>query len=230
MSAPVSIVLASSSPRRRQLLALLGLAFTVCAAEVDESPQDGEDPAGLARRLSLAKAEALAPRVRGLLIAADTLVVVEGQVLGKPADAAEARTMLRRLRNRWHAVYTGLTLWDVHNHRLCTQVATTPVLMRNYTDVEMERYIASGDPLDKAGAYAIQHAELNPVARVEGCAANVMGLPLCHLYRVLRDWGIVVPVHPLASCPWAVETGCPWSAEIITGAPERWCLEGEGAC
>ncbi len=127
-------------------------------------------------------------------------------------------------------MYTGLTLRDGHSGRLCTQVALTPVLMRHYTDEEIARYIASGDPLDKAGAYAIQHAELDPVAQVVGCAANVMGLPLCHVYRVLRDWGIAVPVHPLASCPWAGKAGCPWSAEVIAESPERWCLEGEGRC
>jgi septum formation protein len=91
----------------------------------------------------------------------------------------------------------------------------TPVLMRDYTDAEIDGYIASGDPMDKAGAYAIQHPRFKPVARIDGCFANVMGLPMCHLYRALRAWDFVPPVHPLRCCPLATTSGCCWSREIL---------------
>ena len=195
------LTLASGSPRRRQLLALLGLPFTVMRTEVDESPLAGEDPAATARRLSQAKAQAAAVRVReGLIVAADTLVVLEGEILGKPADLAQATAMLRRLRDREHRVLSGLTLLNAASGREATDVVETRVRMRPISDEEIATYVASGDPLDKAGAYAIQHAGFHPVARLWGCAANVVGLPLCRLDTMLRAFSVPLGTTPVQAC------------------------------
>lgn len=210
------IVLASASPRRRRLLAGAGLRFETTASHVDESLRPGELPQDLAIRLSVAKAEAVAADYpRSLIVAADTLVVLENQVLGKPASKASAARMLEQLRNREHSVYSGLTLLDTTRGRHWTRLAVTSVHMRDYTDAEIRRYLDSGDSIDKAGAYAIQHPSFAPVAHVEGCSANVMGLPLCHLYRALLSWSIPVPIHPLACCPFAANSGCAWAQDIL---------------
>lgn len=212
----VKLTLASASPRRRELLAALGLAFTLFPAEVEEN-NDADIPAeALALSLSVRKAQKAACETRdGIVIAADTIVLLAGEVLGKPRDADEAVQMLRRLRGCSHTVFSGLTLVDVDNQRQWSDVVETEVWMRSYSDQEIAAYVASGDPLDKAGAYAIQYAEFQPVARVRGCYANVMGLPICHLYRALRAWDVEVPVRPTEACPWASESGCTYATEVI---------------
>jgi len=216
------IVLASGSPRRRQLLAALGLAFRVVISDVAEAPGQNEPPGELVARLSAAKAEAVAAQMSdALIIAADTVVALDGDILGKPADDAEARIMLARLRARQHQVYSGLTVIDGSGARRCTQVAVTPVVMRDYSDLEIETYIASGDHRDKAGAYAIQSPSFSPIAHIDGCYANVMGFPLCHLYRLLYAWKVEISIHPLACCPRAVAAGCSWAEEILSSAPEN---------
>lgn len=199
------LLLASASPRRHELLALLGLPFDVTATDVDETPRPGESPATLVVRLSREKAHAVAAPPGTLIIACDTIVALNGDVLGKPHDAAEATDMLRRLRGRPHAVYSALALLDPATGREQSAVAETTVAMRTYTDAELIAYVASGDPLDKAGAYAIQHAGFHPVAQIQGCYANVTGLPLCHLTRCLRTWGIEPPCDVPAAC--RVHTG-----------------------
>lgn len=210
------IVLASASPRRRELLALMGIDFGVMPSDINEAPIPGEPAAEMAKRLSLSKANAVAAaHSEALVIAADTLVVLDGLVLGKPADEAMAFEMLTRLAGRQHWVYTGLAIVDAGRSRHCEQVAATLVTMRQYTADEVRRYVATGDPIDKAGAYAIQYPQFDPVARIGGCYANVMGLPMCHVYRVLDLWGVAPPIHPLHCCPQAVEKGCRWSAEIV---------------
>jgi len=211
------VILASGSPRRRQLLAALGLSFRVLASDVPETPCGDEHPADVVARLSSAKADAVAAQAAdALVIAADTIVVLDGEILGKPAHDTEARAMLARLRGRQHWVYSGLTVIDGAGARRCTQIAVTPVVMRDYSDQEIETYIASGDHRDKAGAYAIQSPSFSPIACINGCYANVMGFPLCHLYRLLHAWGVEVPIHPLACCPQAVCAGCAWAQEILT--------------
>jgi septum formation protein len=213
------LILASNSPRRRELLALMGIPFAVLVADIDETRQRDESPSALARRLSLGKAQTIAQaRPEALVIAADTLVVLDGDILGKPADEADAIRMLSRLRGRRHLVYSGLTVLSLAEQWSHTELAVTPVEMRHYTDDEILRYVASGDPLDKAGAYAIQSAGFDPVAATQGCDANVMGLPMCHLYRVLRAHDILTPIHPLRCCPWAIARGCIWAEEITGGA------------
>lgn len=198
-------------------MALMGLSFEVAASDVDENARSGEHPQDMAMRLSKLKAEVAAQRVQGqaVIVAADTLVALEQHILGKPVDAEDAYDILARLRNRQHMVYSGLTLIDVATGQERQEIAATPVLMRNYSNAEIRRYIATGDPMDKAGAYAIQHPEFEPVARIDGCFANVMGLPMCHLYRALSAWGVVPPTHPLRCCPLAMSAGCCWSQAII---------------
>lgn len=210
------ITLASASPRRRELLAALSLAFTLLPAEIEETNNADVPPDALALYLSAHKAQKAACGTRdGIVIAADTIVLLAGEVLGKPRDADEATQMLRRLRGRSHKVFSGLTLIDVDVKRQWSCVVETEVWMRMYSDDEIAAYVASGDPLDKAGAYAIQYAGFRPVAEIRGCYANVMGLPICHLYGALRAWDVEVPVHPTEACPWARISGCTYAAKII---------------
>jgi septum formation protein len=223
------LLLASGSPRRRELLNLLGLDFEVASPSVNEVPLADEPPASLVARLSRAKARAAcsssssgaAVSRRTVVIACDTVVALDGELLGKPGDAVEAAAMLRRLRRRSsHAVYSAITLLAADTGRMTTDVAETQVTMRAYTDSEIVAYVASGDPLDKAGAYAIQHAGFRPVAGLAGCYANVMGLPLCHLARCLRAWGIESPLHVSVVpqvCQAHVGHDCPVYSAILDG-------------
>jgi septum formation protein len=190
------LVLASGSPRRRELLGLLGLPYDVALPEVVEDRDPRDTPVELVSRLSRLKARQIAiqcarPGSDGrapVVVACDTIVVLDGRVLGKPADTREAEEMLRLLRSRPHTVYTAFTLADPADGASFTDVAETTVMMRGYTDKEIAAYVASGDPLDKAGAYAIQHPQFSPVAHWEGCYANVVGLPLCHVASSLAAW------------------------------------------
>ena len=192
---PEGLILASASPRRQQLFSLLGVPFSSLTADVEENRGHGEKPEEMVCRLSRAKAEALAAdHPERLIVAADTIVVLDGQVLGKPADANEAVVMLQRLRGREHLVFSGLTALSPSAGQQATELAQTTVWMRPYGDGEISRYVASGDPLDKAGAYAIQHQAFNPVAYIQGCYASVMGLPLCHLMRALSRLELALSV------------------------------------
>jgi MAF protein len=212
MSKP-DLLLASQSPRRRELLALLGLPFDVAASDVTEIPRPNEPPAALAIRLSQDKARAA--RSDALTIACDTIVALEGELLGKPHDKAEATAMLRRLRGRAHTVYSAITLLDAATGHALTDLAETHVVMRAYTDAELAAYVASGDPLDKAGAYAIQHAGFHPASELQGCYANVMGLPLCHLTRRLRAWGIDPPHDTPVACQAHTGRNCMVYTDIL---------------
>jgi len=187
------LILASGSPRRRELISLLGVPFVIRAADVDERQLDGESPAEMVVRLSQVKACSIgAARCDELIIAADTVVALDGQVLGKPAGPDEAVQMLRLLRGRLHHVYSGISAWHPASGRLVTELSDSIVWMRDYEDDEIARYVDSGDPLDKAGAYAIQHPAFDPVARVEGCWLSVMGFPLCHLGRALAQFDVSI--------------------------------------
>ncbi len=197
-----NIILASGSPRRRAFLKALGLSFTVVTADIDERPRPGEKPLDLVARLAETKArtvaQALPDELRpALVIAADTVVALGDQLLGKPKDREDAVAMLQRLREREHQVHTGVSILSTSDDRLLSRVNSTQVLMRAYTDQEIHAYVRSGNPLDKAGAYAIQHRAFAPVLRLEGCAAGVMGLPLADLRDLLAQFGVAVTV-PLA--------------------------------
>ena len=180
---------------------MLGLPFTVRMVEVDETARPGETPQVLVARLSATKAAAVARSLKnGLVVAADTVVALEGEVLGKPRDAAHAVEMLRRLRDRMHAVHSGVTVADAASGRAAIYLSDTAVWMRDYDDAEIEAYVAGGDPLDKAGAYAIQHADFHPVARIQGCFTGVVGLPLGVLSDGLAHFGVALPVDLAAVC------------------------------
>ena len=183
------LVLASASPRRRELLGRLGLVFEVDPPRVPEETWcEDEAPGDFARRQAEAKAaEVTERRPSHLVIAADTIVVLEGAVLGKPDDAAHARSMLERLSGRTHAVHTGVAL--VCGPRRASAVEVTEVRFRALDPVEIRDYVATGEPLDKAGAYGIQAFGATLVEGVSGCYFNVMGLPIVRLLRLLAETG-----------------------------------------
>jgi len=156
---------------------------------------------------------------QAIIIACDTVVALDGEVLGKPHDVLEANTMLHRLRGRSHTVHSAVTLLETATGRTLTDVAVTQVTMRAYTDPEIAAYVASGDPLDKAGAYAIQHSGFHPVAGLQGCYANVVGLPLCHLTHCLRAWGIEPLQDVPAICQGHTSHHCVVYATILAGQP-----------
>lgn len=194
-----AILLASASLRRREMLSWLGFSFSVAVADVDETDDAGESPGAMVQRLSRAKALAVADeRPLALVVAADTTVALDGKSLGKPADAAEATAMLRALRGRTHQVYSGVTV--ALTGRTLTHLTESVVWMRDYGDHEIARYVSSGDPLDKAGAYGVQHAGFHPAGQLEGCYANVMGLPLCCLARMLARFGVTAPADAPTVC------------------------------
>ena len=214
------LVLASNSPRRRQLLALAGWPFSISAADVDESqlPQ-GESPADYVLRLAEAKARAVAGDSDQIVLAADTTVVDGMDILGKPKDNAEAVAMLTRLRGHTHQVYTGVALLRLSDGLLLKDICVTDVPMRDYSDEEILAYVQTGDPLDKAGAYAIQHPEFRPVAEISGCYANVMGLPMCHVIRMMRKINLQPNTDVFAGCETLLEyRRCPVSNAILSGA------------
>ena len=209
------LILASNSPRRSELLGLLGRPFTVSPANIDEEQHAGEPPVAYVRRLAREKAFAVAESAHGLVIAADTIVVDEGVLLGKPADPAEARQMLQQLRGRTHQVYTGIAILDTRIGQLYEDICCTDVPMRDYTDAEIEAYIESGDPFDKAGAYGIQNPDFHPVEGLQGCYASVMGFPLCHLAVGLRQFGQDVPEDLPDRCQAALGYRCPVYRAIL---------------
>lgn len=188
------IILASESPRRRELLGLSGYPFNVVASAVDESSVSHPDPVQDCIATARLKAEAargqLPPIREGqtFILAADTIVAVDGQVLGKPADDSAAKDMLLTLRGRVHQVHTGVAIIELDSAREVGGAHSAMVTMRSYSDAEMMRYIASGDPLDKAGAYAIQHPTFRPVEELHGCYLGVMGLSVCHVLDLLETW------------------------------------------
>lgn len=213
----VRFLLASNSPRRRQLLSWTGWPFIVQPADIDETPLPGEKTEAYTLRLARGKAKAGAVGVPAgtLVLAADTTVADDQGLLGKPGSAEEARSMLRRLRGCTHRVITALAIYDPQTERLLDDTCTARVPMRAYSDEEIEAYVLSGDPLDKAGAYAIQHPGFHPVEHFSGCYACVVGLPLCHLVRTLRKLGIQ-PLRPVpATCQANLAYDCPVYPEIL---------------
>jgi septum formation protein len=190
----VTLVLASASPRRQELLRNAGIAFTVHPADIDESPRDGESPVDCAQRLAREKALAVfRSRPQDCILGADTIVVVDEKILGKPRDAADAACMLRLLSGRTHEVITGVCLvgpageLSTENRELRTAAETTRVTMCELSDGDIGDYIATGEPMDKAGAYAIQGRASRWIPRIEGDYSNVVGLPVALVYRMLRD-------------------------------------------
>ena len=212
------LILASNSPRRRQLLALADWMFHVVVADVDESQHLNESPADYVLRLAESKARAITAHADQIILAADTAVVDGLDILGKPKDNAEAFAMLTRLRGHTHQVYSGVALLRLSDGLLLKELSVTDVPMRDYSDGEINAYILTGDPLDKAGAYAIQHSRFHPVAHMSGCYASVMGLPMCHIVRMMRKMNIPPHADVPVNCQTLLEYHCPVSRAILNGA------------
>jgi len=242
-SARSPLYLASTSPRRRQLLIEAGIAFTPFVVLVDEDALT-EKYAGplellgeyLAQQKALAAAKALWAKgnMSGLVLAADTTVLLDGRSLPKPRDLKEARAMLETLRAREHVVATGIALTWLGSDRIVSDTSATRVLMRDYADEEIARYVATGDPLDKAGAYSIQHPLFAPVERIRGCHLGVIGLPICLVSALLCH----APPFDRRFAPGAnADAPCPWSAGCQPPLPSTstehtacWTATSEVAC
>lgn len=219
---PTTLVLASASPRRRELLSLLPFFFQVVEPQLDEASlaKQFPDPEEQARHLALAKAEDVAGRVPDKpIIAADTIVVLlsggmEGQVLGKPKDAQEATKMLHRLRGKEHLIITGLAVVNRALGKTLVDHTVTRGWARHYSPGEIAAYVATGDPMNKAGACDIQHPVFRPVSLIQGCYCNCIGLPLCNLLSLLKAAGF-----PEAPDPPAGPELCPYCQRMIEFAP-----------
>lgn len=214
------LYLASSSPRRRQLLRDAGIPFELLEASVDEDgltekfsgPLD-ELGAHLAREKALAgRATLRAQRREGVVLAADTTVLLDGASLAKPVDSDEATAMLLRLRGHTHTVVTGVALTSTATDECVTAASHTDVVMRPYSEEEIAAFVATGDPLDKAGAYSIQHPDFQPVGEFHGCHLGVVGLPMCIVDALVA--GGALP-------PWPGPNGtpCRWSAKCTRPLP-----------
>lgn len=207
------LLLGSASPRRRQLINLLGLPVAVAISPADEDALQATYR-GPVEKLGQWTAEQKARAIHTLpqatdhiVITADTTVILDDHELGKPRDKEHARQLLLSLRNRWHHVITGVVVSAMvaGNLRMQGESCDTPVLMRNYSEEEIEAYIASGDPMDKAGAYGVQNPLFQPTARINGCYLNVVGLPVCTLVSLLAEFNVfpVARQPDGATCPWS---------------------------
>ena len=188
----MKLILASESPRRRELLRQCGIDYDVLPVPVVEEPRAGETPEETALRLACEKARLAhhqAGGSEGWILAADTIVADGGQALGKPRDRRQAENFLLQLRGREHRVITGVCLLRAPFGEATTAIAVTVVRMRDYSSAEIADYLTSGDAMDKAGAYAIQHPSFRPVESIDGCYTNVVGLPLCRVYSLLEGAG-----------------------------------------
>jgi MAF protein len=209
-AAPAALTLASASPRRRELMDIMGLDFTVSPADIPEEPIPGETPVDMVRRLSAEKAQAIAAKLdSGLVIGADSTVVFEGQAVGKPVDDDDARRMLRQLSGTTHHVSTGITVVDAKTGHSLSDAMTSQITLRHLSEQEIEASIASGIPRDKAGAYAVQDTELRPASDWEGCYNNIVGLPVCRLLQMLEELGYQLPDGWVMPAKIACDDDCP---------------------
>ncbi len=189
----MKIILASASPRRSQLLSALGLDFTVCPSPADEPAptlEDGRNPGAFVERLARLKAGAIKVKSDDLIIAADTVVVIDNEILGKPADSSHAAAMLRRLRGKTHRVYSGVCLQQ--GARIESAHEMTRVTFGDFSDEFIAAYVKTGEPLDKAGSYGAQGKGALLVTKIEGDYWNVVGLPLFRLAAMLREFGVPI--------------------------------------
>lgn len=185
------IILASASPRRRELLKSLGIPFKVVPSNFEELGLDGEVPARAAKRLAKAKALAVARRFpEAVVLAADTIVLLGKEVMGKPKSLAEAERMLKKLSGRTHRVITGFCLLNTEDNRVIKRAVTTKVKMKRITAAELKGYLSSGEPFDKAGAYAVQGVGAFLIESVQGSYSNVVGLPLAEVSEAFKELGI----------------------------------------
>ena len=212
-------VLASNSPRRRELLFLFKQPFETRPADVDETRLGDESPKAYVSRLAKKKAAAAAKNSpdAALILASDTTVTDGNQILGKPVDEADAFRMLTQLRGRVHQVYTAIALYAPQSGNLVETCCVSDVPMRNYSNEEITQYIHSKDPMDKAGAYAIQNKTFHPVENFQGCFASVMGLPLCHLKRAILNLGEKIKIDSAMVCQKHLNYDCPIHAAVLAG-------------
>ena len=188
----MKLILASRSPRRRELLRQAGIGCIVDPSDIEECVLPGESPERFAKRVALDKAQDTAKRHKtGLILGADTIVLVDGDILGKPVSTADAVSMLTRLSGRTHTVMTAVALVDAATGRSAVEAETTEVRMRTLARDEIEEYVATGEPMDKAGAYGIQGRAALFVESVNGCFFNVVGLPLARLSRMLKTFHLL---------------------------------------
>ena len=186
------IILASASPRRSELLESAGIRFQVIPGHIDETPLPAEKPLDHVLRLAEQKAREVALREEGdFFIGADTIVVCDDEIMGKPVDSEDAVRMLRKLSGRHHEVITGTAIYEKTAGSAIRRSVTTKVLFKELSDIEISSYVATGCPLDKAGAYAIQGGAAFMVRSIEGSYTNVVGLPLCEVVEALRHLGAV---------------------------------------
>ncbi len=188
----VSVILASSSPRRQELLSLLDISLKIVPSEVDETLREGESPEEYVRRLALTKAEQVAKKFPDLcVLAADTIVVVNGEILGKPRDLQEAETMLKKLSGQEHRVITGYCLRHIRAREKRERVVSSWVKFKNLSAEEIYWYISTGEPFDKAGGYAVQGKAAFMIKEIKGSYTNVVGLPLCEVIEDLQELGVI---------------------------------------
>lgn len=184
------LILASQSPRRQELLRQVGIEFEVMASEVEEKINQVLVPEELVQELAKEKGLAVANKVAdALIISADTIVVIDGEILGKPKDENEAFEMLQKLKGKVHQVITGVCLIDTKKRKIKTDVETTNVFMKDISMAQIKKYIATGEPFDKAGGYAIQGRAALFINKIEGCYSNVVGLPLSRVGEMFKEFG-----------------------------------------
>ena len=200
------------------MLALGNWNFNIVVSDVDESQLADETPKDYVLRLAQAKALAVVEKAHpeNIIIGSDTAVVDGNEILGKPKDEMDAVRMLKQLRGHTHQVFTGVAVYRVDGESMLTELCVTDVPMRNYSDDEIQAYVKTGDPLDKAGAYAIQHPDFQPVESMSGCYASVMGLPMCHVLRTLKKLDVYAMADVPLGCQSLLNYQCPVSSAILS--------------
>ena len=216
MDKKINLILASASSRRKDLLALMDVPFETRPGNFLEPKKGKQSTRDYVLALAMAKADHVASCHGEILLAADTIVEINNELLGKPSNDDEAEQTLSILRGNLHRVYTGLVLRDVSSGETLQTVCETIVYMRDWTPEEQATYIFRGTYRDKAGGYAIQDEVFNPVERIEGCYANVMGLPLCHILRTLRRLDIEVTENVPQRCQKTLNIQCPVYEDILS--------------
>jgi nucleoside triphosphate pyrophosphatase len=214
----IKILLASNSARRRQLIKLTGWDVTLTSADIDEGRKRDEPAREYVLRLAREKADAIKPPDQlSLILTADTIVVDHETIYGKPESVANAKDILWALRDHTHQVMTAIALVDLKDQTLATDLCISDVAMRAYSLAEVDEYIKSGDPMDKAGAYAIQNTWFHPVKEFSGCFASVMGMPLCHLSRTASRVGLTIDDGIPQRCQAELNYACAIYKSVLRG-------------
>ncbi len=201
------------------MISWLGWSFQSVPSNVDETSRNGESALDYVQRVAYEKSKAWIDEAvdEDIIIAADTIVIRDGVILGKPTDAQNAMKMLKSLRNREHQVATALSVRQVGCAVPVSDLCVSTVKMRDYSDKEIDNYVASGDPLDKAGAYAIQNPDFHPSMNFAGCFTSVMGMPLCHLERTLRKIAGYKKMNMAEICRKNMKYNCPITTQVMLG-------------